>query len=675
MDHQCQSPVFTGRLVHKDLKMRKSYFLLFLTGIVLSATSVAQSTFYKQLTGFNTSLEVKSVASPDGGWVTGGTSDGIKLVKYDKCGNIEWSKHYSGGNIVDCVDIVANASGGFCITGYSGSDPAHPDVYLLKLDHSGNVVFCKEYQAATREDTYSLGEDSSGNLYINGNSVVSGSLDPGGNFIIKTDSLGTILWSNLYGWGGMWARAHVCSDGGVLRSGGHSDIYKVDAAGNVLWAKRGFYSTDESVELADGYVIPGYTGRKYLCKLDFNGNLMWVSSQYGSTSAVQQLAVSASGNPVVVGLSAATEYDKATGNYLHHTNYLSPSLGISNVHITDINRLSNNAFIMAGYQGGGVIFNQKVNAGLHAGCADSALVRVDTAAAPLLNIHDTAYAPSPKSFVTTSLSVTAVDFDPLEVNVCSHYEPIVFSVIPPDTICEGQATTLSVSAPAGQEVEWSWYTANCGADLVGTGTSVIVGPGATQTYFLNVKGCDTTACVPVVLYDLPRPVAAFTADYMVNCEGLKADLHNQSSNATQYTWNFSDGFSSNEADVSHALGLTGAFNVSLIATNANACSDTMTLSENYGSVMDLFHISVPNVFTPNNDGSNDTYSVISDAGLAGCFSMKIFDRWGLEIFSSEQKGMKWDGRTSAGEKVSPGTYFYLLKIADTAYKGEITLLE
>lgn len=80
---------------------------------------------------------------------------------------------------------------------------------------------------------------------------------------------------------------------------------------------------------------------------------------------------------------------------------------------------------------------------------------------------------------------------------------------------------------------------------------------------------------------------------------------------------------------------------------------------------------VPNTFTPNNDGVNDTwqFSLGDGAVLNG---LSIYNRWGNLIHSSSTSSnnntVLWDGRTTSGEPCSEGVYFYVLNYTDA--KGE-----
>ena len=90
---------------------------------------------------------------------------------------------------------------------------------------------------------------------------------------------------------------------------------------------------------------------------------------------------------------------------------------------------------------------------------------------------------------------------------------------------------------------------------------------------------------------------------------------------------------------------------------------------------------IPNVFTPNNDGVNDTFKIeLKNASLS---NFSIYDRWGLLIKSDDIKNhttILWDGRTTTGELCTAGVYFYTLQYTDAngdtqKKNGYITLIK
>lgn len=89
-------------------------------------------------------------------------------------------------------------------------------------------------------------------------------------------------------------------------------------------------------------------------------------------------------------------------------------------------------------------------------------------------------------------------------------------------------------------------------------------------------------------------------------------------------------------------------------------------------------LTIPNVFSPNGDASNDYYEIDSECQYSS-FHIDILNRWGNLVFESDDSGFKWNGKNKNGSKaLSEGTYFYQIIISDDqneVYKsGFITLI-
>lgn len=87
-------------------------------------------------------------------------------------------------------------------------------------------------------------------------------------------------------------------------------------------------------------------------------------------------------------------------------------------------------------------------------------------------------------------------------------------------------------------------------------------------------------------------------------------------------------------------------------------------------IVPAMSIYVPNTFTPNGDGLNDTFGVAGEAIEE--FRMQVFNRWGQLVFESKNAMDRWDG-TYLGEAVPMGTYVY--KITAATAKGGRQLKE
>jgi gliding motility-associated-like protein len=69
---------------------------------------------------------------------------------------------------------------------------------------------------------------------------------------------------------------------------------------------------------------------------------------------------------------------------------------------------------------------------------------------------------------------------------------------------------------------------------------------------------------------------------------------------------------------------------------------------------------LPNVFTPDGDGVNDTYHPFLPFRDVRDVDMKIFNRWGALIFETTDPNIDWNGRKeNTGEDLPEGVYFYI----------------
>jgi gliding motility-associated-like protein len=107
----------------------------------------------------------------------------------------------------------------------------------------------------------------------------------------------------------------------------------------------------------------------------------------------------------------------------------------------------------------------------------------------------------------------------------------------------------------------------------------------------------------------------------------------------------------------------------LTVTGTAGCKDSSSVS-----VKILPEPQIPNAFTPNNDGLNDTWG-IPYLNLYTRSDVKIFNRYGQLIFHSQGYQQPWDG-TFKGEPMPAGAYVYIIdtKRQKKLYKGIVTLI-
>ncbi len=91
-----------------------------------------------------------------------------------------------------------------------------------------------------------------------------------------------------------------------------------------------------------------------------------------------------------------------------------------------------------------------------------------------------------------------------------------------DNFCEGDSATLQIlggSLVAG--ANWNWYESLCGGTSIGTGSSIMVYPTSTTTYYARAEGgtCGSTVCSNITLHALPSDAYLIPFDTICGTEG------------------------------------------------------------------------------------------------------------------------------------------------------------
>ncbi|MBC2714357.1 MAG: hypothetical protein HF978_03525 [Desulfobacteraceae bacterium] len=243
----------------------------------------------------------------DGGYIAvghndAGSSRNVYVIKTDSLGNLEWSKTYDAQKDYDYGYAVCLLADGYAVAG-SGRHTdewggMQEDVWFFKIDHNGNKIaesdrfYATEFQGWNRG--YAMTQTTDGGFIIVGYGT------PNAVFLVRIDTNGDEIWSNIYGTGIAYS---ICQtpDNGFIVTGSttpfdssESDllIIKVDAGGIEQWRKI-FGGTDMdighevTVTSDGGYLVAGVTrsfGQSameyvrddvYLIKLDFDGDKVW----------------------------------------------------------------------------------------------------------------------------------------------------------------------------------------------------------------------------------------------------------------------------------------------------------------------------------------------------------------------------------------------------------------
>lgn len=147
------------------------------------------------------------------------------------------------------------------------------------------------------------------------------------------------------------------------------------------------------------------------------------------------------------------------------------------------------------------------------------------------------------------------------------------------------------------------------------------------------------------------------------------DFLNDSKDGNSFRWDFGDGFISADISPSHTYTGPGTYMVTLTVTNAEGCISEVTHGPFVILAPDLF---IPNVFSPNDDDVNDVFAVTYTGSQP--YLIQIFDRWGTQVWSTNNRTKHWNGKDSKGLDANDGIYYYVLKIGEKSYNGNVTLV-
>jgi len=156
--------------------------------------------------GTNSDVVLSVQQISDGGYIIAGSTSSfgsgnmdVYLIKTDENGNTIWTRTYGGEDLDSGHSVRQTSEGGYIITGSTSSyGSGVVDVYLIKTDANGDTLWTKTYGGANTDKGYSVQQTSDGGYIIVGytNSFGAGSYDV---YLIKTDNNGDILWTKTYG--------------------------------------------------------------------------------------------------------------------------------------------------------------------------------------------------------------------------------------------------------------------------------------------------------------------------------------------------------------------------------------------------------------------------------------------------------------------------------------------
>ncbi len=186
----------------------------------------------------------------------------------------------------------------------------------------------------------------------------------------------------------------------------------------------------------------------------------------------------------------------------------------------------------------------------------------------------------------------------------------------------------------------------------------------------GVNGCSNSQAINFKVHDLPQvDLGKDTTIYYAESKEFKPDIPKKYLPG-KYLWQ--------DKSTKPTLVATKQGKYKLIFTDKNGC----VAADSTWLFVDDYRMFVPNAFTPNGDGRNDTFAPIISGDLGGKkIEMYIYNRWGELVYEftdigqgKNKGGTPWDG-TYKGKPAKVGVYIWLFVVDGKSRKnGTITLI-
>ena len=271
------------------------------------------------------------------------------------------------------------------------------------------------------------------------------------------------------------------------------------------------------------------------------------------------------------------------------------------------------------------------------------------------------------------LSCNLIDLESVSVTVAAPPD-VSFGVLVSEDCEEGfvefENTTILSAYDAASNWEWDFGNGASNSSFESSNTFGQEGAYSVELTVETELGCEGSFSEQILIDFSQIPLSQFS--YSIDTCSNNVLFTNESESADSYNWNFGN------------MDVSDEENPIVELIPGNTLDVTLTVSNDfcYNSVSDLIEFSlegiyedivIPNVFTPNGDYKNDVFSI---SGIKDCESsvLRIFNRWGEEVFYSTYPDKdSWKG-FHRSEEVAEGVYFYVLEMEYDQITGTVTIL-
>lgn len=216
-------------------------------------------------------------------------------------------------------------------------------------------------------------------------------------------------------------------------------------------------------------------------------------------------------------------------------------------------------------------------------------------------------------------------------------------------VCSGDPLNITLTTCGSATVSWNGDNSSSGTGSINTILTTTSPITVNYTATATQNGCTSPpVTIPVNVNPYPVPDAGtYDSIYQYTSTTLNG------TGGGTYLWSPAYGLSCTTCANPVASPSTTTTYTLTVTSNGCTATDTVTIF-----VIDVpYHVFVPNCFTPNGNGVNETFSPVT-LGV-GDIHWMVFDRWGELLFEAKDLVTVWDG-TYQGKKIPSGVYVWLL---------------
>lgn len=662
----------------------------------------------------------------------------LYLIKTDISGGISWTKTFGGTDNEPSgypVSVRQTTDGGYVIAGVTKSFGAQwIDVYVVKTDSAGNHLWSKQYGGSGVDVVNSIQQTTDGGYILSGYTDSTGAGQTSA-FLIKTDTIGDTLWTKKYKNNNSYciaASARQTNDGGYIFTGetfinssSVSLLVKTDANGDTLWVRTFPASRGSAVQqtIDNGFVVTGWRQQGItdtdvlLIKTDSDGNSVCNQSSVTLTIANPLFTVAAPATQTGTGGSTGS-IATTIGSGGTVTDFTAPQVIIISVNVS-CNGGSNGAATANG-SGGTTPYSYLWSNGQTAQTATELVsgtytVTISDAGSCTVTALATVTEPAAISVTTSSVAANCGQSDgSATVNAIGGNAPYAYQWQ------NGQTAQTATGLPAGTYSVTITDSSSCTQTAIATvnntsapaltistanpicngennGTATANATGGTSPYNFNwsngqitqsatglpagnytVTVTDATGCIIMTTATISEPPLItgdiITPDTTISI-GVTVQLYGWGS-GSNFLWSPAQGLSCTSCQ-NPSANPNATTTYYLTVSDANGCSsiDSVTITVKKENIL-CGEIFIPNIFSPNNDGTNDKLFVHGNCIKELYFT--IYDRWGEKVFETTDQSVGWGG-TYKNKMMNTAVFVYYAKGTftnnDPFYRqGTITLV-